>query len=260
MFQQLIETATRWRSPDRWLRDGNPWELEREAPGASAVRRPHRAVPTSRAAAPPLGRYPTCSPCPTTCPSPATATTRSTRCACGRAAATDEFRPRGVQRRQLHRCRRGQERRRADHHGALPQRRQRGRQGAAAAPAVLPRLGQPQDVLARVGAAARARLQRVCRQELLPAQRHAPGGGGAGADAPADGRARLDWDEAWASPPAPWPTPTTPCCRRPWSAGRCAVRAAAAAGAGDHLRDQRPLPVRGRRAGPATWSASGACR
>jgi hypothetical protein len=33
-----------------------------------------------------------------------------------------------------------QERRRAHHHGALPQRRQRERQGAAAAPAVLPRL------------------------------------------------------------------------------------------------------------------------
>jgi starch phosphorylase len=84
---------------------------------------------------------------------------------------------------------RGQERRRAHHHGALPERRQRERQGAAAAPAVLPRLASIKDVL-REWVGCTARTSALRRPQLLPAQRHPPGGLGSGADAPAHGRAR----------------------------------------------------------------------
>ena len=61
---------------------------------------------------------------------------------------------------------------------------------------------------------------------------------------------RLDWDEAWddhASRPSA--TPTTRCCPRRWRPGRCALFARVAAAAPrDHLRDQPALPRRGARA------------
>jgi starch phosphorylase len=143
------------------------------------------------------------------------------------------------------RIRRRQEQRRAHHHGALPERRRArtARSCACASSSSSPRQHQGRDG-ALDGGCTGEDFRGLCRRQLLPAQRHAPGGVGAGADAPAHGRAAAWTGNRPGHHHRPWPTPTTRCCRRRWSAGRCAVRAAAA-GAGDHLRDQRPLPVRG---------------
>ena len=81
-----------------------------------------------------------------------------------------------------------------------------------------------QDVLRNWVQRSRQRFQPVRRQELLPAQRHPPHLRGAGADAPADGRARPGLGRRpGTSPAAPWPTPTTPCCRKRWRDGRCSM-------------------------------------
>jgi starch phosphorylase len=49
----------------------------------------------------------------------------------------------------------------------------------------------------------------------------------------------MDWDQAWEITRKPSAIPTTRCCPRRWSAGRCRCSAPPAAAPGDHLRDQR---------------------
>ena len=86
-------TATRSRTPDNWLRYGNPWEIERPESqvevhfgGRVETHRRSRRQPV------PAGSITQPSwACPTTSPSPATATTPSTTCACGRRASTEDF-------------------------------------------------------------------------------------------------------------------------------------------------------------------------
>jgi starch phosphorylase len=60
------------------------------------------------------------------------------------------------------------------------------------------------------------------------------------------------------SPVRPWPTPTTPAARGAGEMAGTPVRPVAAALAGDHLRDQRPLPQRGGAALAGRQCSSGA--
>ena len=80
--------------PDHWLRNGNPWEIERPEL-TQRIRfggRTEISMKAMAASSASSGWTPTtCWRCLTTSPCPATRTTQSTPCACGSAAATDEF-------------------------------------------------------------------------------------------------------------------------------------------------------------------------
>jgi starch phosphorylase len=144
MFQQHLRDGYQVEVPDRWLRRGNPWEFRvREC--TRQVRFHGRTKPTrTRGGACAIAGWirATFSRCPTTCP--CRASQRHGEYAAPVAQrGNGGVRSRRVQRRQLQRCGRRQDHGRADHHGAVPERPERGGQGAAPAPAVLPRLGEP---------------------------------------------------------------------------------------------------------------------
>ncbi len=147
-----------------------------------------------------------------------------------------------VQRRRLHGVGAREERSREHQHGALPERRHRERQGAAAASAVFPRLGHAAGCDPALGERTRRRLHRVRREELLPAQRHPPELRRGRADAPAGRRERTGVEPRLGHHHAHHGLHQPHAAAR--GAGELAgahVRAAAAASAGDHLRDQRDV-------------------
>ena len=106
--------------------------------------------------------------------------------------------------------------------GALPVRREPGRAGAAAASR---NTSSPPP---RCRTCVRRHLRRLRRPEVAagprgdPAQRHPPGHRRAGADAHLRRRARHPLGRGLGDHPGhASATPTTPCCRRRWKAGRC---------------------------------------
>ena len=107
IFRQTIENGYQVEQPDNWLARPDPWEVAR--PGESGPR--CRLNCSLRAARRRLARRPrpalhTCSACPTTGRSSATAARRSTRCGCGGRRAR-LLRLRRVQLRRLRRRGRG---------------------------------------------------------------------------------------------------------------------------------------------------------
>jgi starch phosphorylase len=121
MFRQEIENGHQVEEPDHWLRDGNPWEMERP----EYTQRVHfggRTEHSNNGNGESRGRW---------------VETHDVL-----AVPYDTPVP-GFRNRRTH------------HHGALPQRRQRERQGAAPAPAVFPRLRQPAGCVPRLETVAR---------------------------------------------------------------------------------------------------------
>ena len=143
-----------------------------------------------------------------------------------------------------------------------PERRAGAGQGAAARAAVLLRL-----LLAAGHAAHPARcrsipLERFHEKFAVQLNDTHPVDRDRRADAPAGGRARHGLGRRpGRSPARPSPTPTTRCCRRRWSAGRCRCSRACCRGTWrSSTRSTRASSTRCACASSATRSASRACR
>ena len=151
-------------------------------------------------------------------------------------------RSRGIQCRKL--CGRGgrEECGREHHDGVVSECRDRERPGTAPAPAVLPGICKPAGCDSLLAGTTWRRLFGVCREELLPAERHASGDRRARAHAPAARRARAGLGQGLGHHEQYHGLHESHAA--PGSAGTVAgldVPATAAAPARYHLRDQCPL-------------------
>ncbi len=222
IFEQAIRNGAQVERADEWLRFGNPWEIARPEYTVPVQFGGHTEHVTGadggfrvawRGGEKVLGV-----PYDTPIAGYGSSTVNTLRLWAARAG--EEFDFCALQRRRLRPRRAEQERHRGHLQGPLPQRQLRGGARAAAAAGVLlrrllhprHRLPLPEDP---------RRLLPLRRQGGHPAQRHPPGHRHRRADARAGRRARrrlgrrLEGDGQ-----APSATPTTPCCRRRWSAGR----------------------------------------
>ena len=224
MFRQVIRDGRQQEFPENWLSFGNPWEFarpdlshmvgfggsvelqhrhRRHAAGRSGIR-PRRVVAVAYDT-PVIGWR-----------GQFVNTLRLWSARARRPADAGRVQPRRP-------CRRAGGRRPRQRHLADPlsQRRDPRRPGTAAAAGVflLLRVVAEPGVPPPPAAQGRAHAGAVLRH---PAQRHASRHRRAGADAAAGGRARTRaGTKPGASPGRRSATPTTPCCRRRWKAGRC---------------------------------------
>jgi glucan phosphorylase len=116
IFDQSIRDGWQCEITDKWLKNGNQWEIARpETTYPVKFRRAHRGLDrTSRVAIACAGfRRPKCAASPTTRRSPATASRRATRCAV-ESRGHRVVRLRGIQPERLRPARRGQGRERDD--------------------------------------------------------------------------------------------------------------------------------------------------
>ena len=174
MFRQRIENGYQKEDPDHWLRDGNPWEVERsEFTCRVSVWRPHRALSRQgghHACA--LGRYQRRAGDSLRHADLGLSQSRREYVAPVEVDRHRRVRSRRIQCRQLHRGGAGEEPRRAHLDGAVPQRQQRERQGTAPAPAVFPGVGQPAGCAAPVARGGQQRSVEICRAQRVPDERH----------------------------------------------------------------------------------------
>ena len=259
IFDQEIRDGWQVEITDKWLRFGNPWEIAR--PGDRLRRQASAATPSAyRDERGPLPRAlgpatASSRASPTTRRSSATASTPPTCCGCGRPRPASPSTSQAFNVGRLLRRRRGEDRLREHHQGALPERRAGCRASSCGCEQQYFFVScSLQDMirihLQRAATARRASTRSSPSSSTTPTRRIAV----AELMRLLVDEHGMDWDAAWEItrstfaytnhtllPEAleTWPVPL--------------FGSAAAAAPGDHLRDQPPLPRRGaRRASPAT--------
>ncbi len=210
LFKQGLDDGWQVERPEDWLAFGNPWEFERAGvglpgpllrPGARGARchgparaglggRPARAGGGLRHAGGRLGR----------------AARQHAALVVGAERQPD--RSRGLQPRRLHARRAGTDAVAEHQPRALPERRHRGRPGAAAEAGILLHVGQPAGHHPAPPLPS-CRPAHAARPGGDPAQRHPPRHRRARADAPADRRARHRLGDAPGRSPAALSTTPT---------------------------------------------------